>query len=351
MPGADNKKLIEKFFSNNCDYMEAEAIAERLEKDLDLLDSIPLAEDLAPSEIIRTPYSQKEVLLNAILNKGKAKVLLLKRVAVAASVIGLLLLGWWLFSKNSYKPAPPVEVIIAENNIRNNTNELMNYTLPDSSEIVLAPNAEVKFKADFKSNRNVSLTGGDVYFKVRKNADYPFSVTANGISTAALGTKFWVRNFAGINSLSISLTEGLVLIRSVDSAFSMEPVHLKPGQICSIDKLTGKVDVSGGNKNTKVKIPGTVLLKADEKNDASANKIHWTNDGIQFSNASLENVFAKLENQYGVKITTEGINVKSSYLTGKIFYSDSLEVVIRSICELNSLKYEKRNDTIILSKN
>lgn len=349
MPETDSRILIDKFLSNNCDYAEAERVAGFLENNIDALDSIALTEDLTASEIIKTPYLEKTQLADSIINTGKERVISFRKLLVAASVIGLIALAWWYFNKTHNTISKQKQVILAENRVRNNTPGSMKYFLPDSSEIIMLPGSEITFQTEFKKNRSVQLIEGDIFFSVRHNAEYPFAVTANGIKTTALGTRFWVRNFALINALSIALTEGKILINSVEESFSMDSVLLKPGQVCSIDKKTGTIDISDNSSKVKEKAR-TLIITGTERKLLPANKIVWTNEDMQFSNVRLANVFKRLEDRYDVKIIAEDPGIMDAYLTGKIFYSDSLNVIIRSICELNRLSYEKRNDTIFLKR-
>lgn len=344
----DDKNLIEKFLSNNCDYYEAEYVAAYLESNVEALDKILLTEELDSSEIVRLRYYEKEEIVESIIKEKKGKLVAFKRWMVAASIIGLFALSWWLFDSDSEKLVVTPEIAVVENRLKNSSSQNMSYVLPDSSEILLLPEAEIVYKTDFTHHRSLVLVEGDVYFVVKHAASRPFEVITNGVKTTVLGTKFWIKNFKMNNIVRISLVQGKVMINSVDEKFTMDTVFLKPNQICSINKTLGTVDIITKNENAKNNTPPSP--SSAKKEVKASSEIVWTNNDIQFSNVSLSNVFAKLEDRYNVKIIAANPEIMNTYLTGKIFYSDSLNTIIKSICEINNMTYEKRSDTIFLKK-
>ncbi|WP_419784736.1 DUF4974 domain-containing protein [Niabella digestorum] len=67
--------------------------------------------------------------------------------------------------------------------------------------------------------------------------------------------------------------------------------------------------------------------------------------------AKLKNVLINLEKRYHVKIVALDTSIYDASITGQIFYNDSLETLIRAICDLNKLVYERDKDTIYLKRN
>ncbi len=343
MTDKTDSSRIEKFLSNTSSHAEAEEVAHYLENNQEALDKIVLTEDLQDTDLISAPYDAKQKVLKGIFSTSKTKIISLKRWLVAASIIGAVALAaYWFAPKKS-----PKEIALVEKIIKNNTTALLSFTLPDSSKLALQPGAEIVFKPDFATNRNVDVAKGNVYFRVAKDKVHPFRVVANGISTTDIGTEFWVQNFTN-NTLDISLVEGEIFIHSVDDLFKMDTVFLVPGQTCSINKNTGKVSISV-NGESKLR-PKTNLPKHAQKIANAQNTIVWTNREIRFYNASLQHVFDKLEHRYNVKIIVQDSSILQATMTGKMFYNDSLNVLIKSICDLNKLSYEMRNDSIFLKK-
>lgn len=80
--------------------------------------------------------------------------------------------------------------------------------LPDSSVVELEPKAEIRYIEDFKSNRQVKLTG-KAFFKVQKDKLHPFRVSCQQTTTTVLGTSFTI-NGNTENTVEVSLFEGKV---------------------------------------------------------------------------------------------------------------------------------------------
>lgn len=350
MQAKEDNSAIERFFSNDCDYAEAERIAFYLKNNQGLLDAI----DLFPSETNdqKVSYAEKERIVQGILNReNENKIFHINRKLIAAACfIGVLLLGVYFIKQKEI--TPPVAVV-TDVYFKNITSELITYTLPDSTKLSIVPGAEIFYKSDFVKKRELLLLNGDVFFKVHSDLRHPFSVTSYGIKTTALGTQFWVRTFKESETLVVSLNEGKVVIHSVDSNFPMDAVYLKPEQICTIDKQKGRVDVSGFYDAKKLRQKTILLQKTVAPPDnIQKNEVVWSNNAIQFSNTTLQNVFSKLEQRYDITIIPKGQNLPNSFLTGKVMHNDSLETIIKALCEINKLSYEisSNKDTIYITK-
>lgn len=340
---APDQKQIADFLLNRSHYADAEQVHAWLAAHEDELDKVLLTEDLLPGDMVNVSLAAKEQALHRVLRRGIVKRINVKRWLTAAAVIAIVFTSFWFLSPAGKKVRPVIAASMVQ--VKNNTIRLMHYRLPDSSYLSLVPGASIAFENNFAVNRLVSITSGDVYFRVKKDVVHPFRVIANGISTTAVGTGFWVQQLTA-EKLNVSLTEGKVFVNAVDG-FTMDTVFLMPGQNCTIDKLTGEVRVWSEDSKDK---PVWKAPLAPEITGGTTSSIVWTNREIQFSGATLSQVFAKLENRYAVKIITKDTSVYQATITGKIFYNDSLDVLIAAICELNQLSYERNNDTIFLKR-
>jgi transmembrane sensor len=82
-------------------------------------------------------------------------------------------------------------------------------TLPDGSRIILS--AQTSINVDFNgSKRNLELSAGEAYFKVKHDRRHPFIVHAGDISVTAVGTAFDVRREA--DGVTVTVEEGTVEI-------------------------------------------------------------------------------------------------------------------------------------------
>lgn len=345
MPDNDPQSAIDRFWSNESDYVEAEHISAYLKTNMQALDAVDLYDDLGPEDAMVIDPDRKEQALKRIFRKRGSIRTLKSRLLIAASIIGVLFFIAKYYHSVSVKQEYPVAV--TEQIISNHNQRVMNYTLPDGSLADLEPGAEIRFMPDFDKARTIAVTAGNVFFKVRKDPHSPFVVRVNGIHVTALGTQFWVRNFKEQQVVRVDLEEGKVRLNAADGQFRMDTVYLKPDYSCIIDKRTGKVVVSlSTSKNEQNQ---TATKKKDIQPPGAENGIVWTDAEIRFYNVPLENVFKKIEHSYQVTIIADSA-IRRTYLTGKIFHTDSLDTLIRTICELNDLTYVQRNDTLFIKK-
>lgn len=156
---------------------------------------------------------------------ARARAIALAVVATPLALYGGWLLGW---VPNSY------EHFETEQNISR-------ITLSDGSEVELNSNSAISF-FNFRDQRHVRLSSGEVYFHVTHDADHPFVVSAGQGSITVTGTRFNVWKYQ--DNVVVTVTEGSVRVQSErqgnDSTLtpgmqaSFKPGDLKP-KVISVD--------------------------------------------------------------------------------------------------------------------
>lgn len=338
---------IKKFLANECSYVEAEEISAYLKAHVEELDRLDVFGEAGEQEITVLSSALKHRIYNKISPNTTRRSITWKKAFAAACIIAAMLGIFFTYNSNNKsteKEEPAYAVLLK--NIANKGTDTMHVLLPDGSRLILDPMAAITYQDDFASIRSLHLDSGNAYFIVARDSLHPFNVFANGIKTTALGTEFWVENNLSVSSIKVKLASGKVAVVSTDKKFTMDSVYLKPSQECWIDKRTGHVKVV----EQKVKTAKTITINKEEKAEQPDNTVLWTNNNLQLSKAKLDNVLRKLENRYNVTIVVDQQVIDRATITGKILYSDSLDVIIKSICDINNLNYEKRNDTIFLTK-
>jgi transmembrane sensor len=121
-------------------------------------------------------------------------------------------------------------------------------TLDDGSTVELDVNTRIAVRMSAE-RRQIDLLSGRAMFDVAHDSGRPFSVTAAGSRTTALGTKFQVQRDDA--KVVVTLAEGLVAIDRDERGSAGERWHerLSPGEQLSIDAVTQRrvrqfVDVS-----------------------------------------------------------------------------------------------------------
>lgn len=92
--------------------------------------------------------------------------------------------------------------------------------LEDGSKVTLSTDSEVRL-TEWGAHRALTVVRGEAYFKVAKNPERPFVVTAAGRSVTALGTAFDVRVDPG--QWSVSLIEGKIRVADTDASVDLTP--------------------------------------------------------------------------------------------------------------------------------
>ncbi len=122
-------------------------------------------------------------------------------VVAMAACVALAALTALLLSHERELAIPPQQVAATQTNRA--------ATLPDGSRVILS--AQTSINVDFNgSKRNLRLSAGEAYFKVKHDRYHPFTVHAGDISVTAVGTAFDVRREA--DGVIVTVEEGTVEI-------------------------------------------------------------------------------------------------------------------------------------------
>ena len=305
------------------------------------------SDEFGGSKEISAEASSK--LLKAIHDKimseskvAKRRVIPLRRIAVAASVIGLLLLSGFFFLnkagknkiantgvnnqrfKNDVSPGGDKAILTlgdgstivldeAQNGtlaqqgnskiiklggklsydlINKNPKEVVYNTistpnggqyqleLPDGSLVWLNATSSIHFPTAFiGKERRIEITG-EAYFEIAKNRDMPFIVSVNNAEIQVLGTHFNINSYNDEDDIRTTLLEG-----SVKFVTGASTSILIPGQQSQLAK----------NGNVKI------------ANDVNVDEVvAWKNGLFAFENASIETVMRQLSRWYDVEIEYKG---------------------------------------------
>jgi ferric-dicitrate binding protein FerR (iron transport regulator) len=207
------------------------------------------------------------------------------------------------------------------------------WTLPDRSIVMLTPGSSIRYPEHFEDHaRNIQLKGRAL-FEVAHDSTKPFTVTARGFATTALGTRFIVDDTRQV--VSIRLLKGKVVVNATpDAGMAMQKVFLVPGQELRINTATKHFDrITVGSKPTNTRI---------NEGDNSAL--------LSFEKTSLAVVFQRLSKYYKTPILYDKAEVQDLSFTGEFNPTDALDLALKVICNINHLSFKKENGRIVISK-
>ena len=185
-----------------------------------------------------------------------------------------------LDGKLSYDPTNKNSREIVYNTISTPKGGQYQLELPDGSQVWLNATSSIHFPTSFTGTaRRIEITG-EAYFEIAKNPNMPFVVTVNNSEVQVLGTHFNINAYNDEDNVKTTLLEGSV--RFVND----EHINiLKPGQQAQLTK----------DGMTKV----VSNVDVDEV-------VAWKNGMFAFENAGIETIMRQLSRWYDVEIEYKG---------------------------------------------
>ncbi|PUV21780.1 MULTISPECIES: FecR family protein [Sphingobacterium] len=297
--------------------------------------------------------------LHRQINKPKTKPMWSRKTigAVAATVIGILFVGWWTFSGVQHKVprqstaevispgkqsatltlangkqihlqetmdgqiADEMGIKISKSNdgqliyevgkdidddtgyhiLSTTKGETYRIKLPDGTQVWLNAASALKYPIRFalKGKREVELTG-EAYFEVAKDTRHPFVVHTAGQQIEVLGTHFNVNSYSDEPALRTTLLEGRVEVSS-----HHQKLRLLPGQQSSLS--------SNG------------VLKLQQVDTAPI--VAWINHEFMFDDDGIESVMRKIARWYKVDVIFQGKKTTEKFGGGISRFDDVRQVL------------------------
>ena len=185
-----------------------------------------------------------------------------------------------LDGKLSYDPTNKNSREIVYNTISTPKGGQYQLELPDGSQVWLNATSSIHFPTSFTgTERRIEITG-EAYFEIAKNPNMPFIVTVSNSEVQVLGTHFNINAYNDEDNVKTTLLEGSVRFVN-DGSINI----LKPGQQAQLTK------------------EGTTKVVSDVNVD---NVVAWKNGMFDFENAGIETVMRQLSRWYDVEIEYKG---------------------------------------------
>lgn len=230
--------------------------------------------------------------------------------AIAAAVVGLILIGIWLLNRENHSP----KTYIATDSPRE-------VQLPDGSRVFMNKNTSITFSPkDASGNRALSMDGV-AFFDVKRDVSRPFEVSTPSIRVRVLGTSFLV---------DAQKEKAEVLVKSGRVRVSL------PG----VDSL----DLTA-NEGASFKQEAQSLKKIKQ---IDPNYLSFVNDSLVFDNTALDQVVRTLSRHFEVDISLENEELKNCLFVGT-FTNESLEEILRLMKFSLGIEYRKNGSTYLIS--
>jgi transmembrane sensor len=261
-------------------------------------------------------------LIYQIQNKKENRFSLIRVYRIVAAVFFPVLLGIsaWLFFEQlaSHEEKPVYTEIIAPP--KHNSQVI----LSDGTQVWLSPESKLTYEQNFgKINRHVKLEG-EGYFEVTHNSEKPFVVDTKYVDIKVLGTSFNAEAYSVDKLVKTTLVRGSIVL---SSKYLKEEAALIPGDQLTLDIVKGNATIEKVNTEIYRLVKDGLLI---------------------FKRNNLTEVCRKLERWYMVPIEYDGKGDQNILFTAK-FEDESLERILKIISETIPIRYEIKDNKIIIS--
>ena len=193
--------------------------------------------------------------------------------------------------------------------------------LPDNSIVWLNADSKLRFPLTFSGKERRVFASGELYFQVAKDSLSPFRIEVEGLyEVEVLGTEFNVRAYSDLPSAT-TLVDGRVLIRDKGTK-----VVLKPGE----QAVKGK--------------HGEVVVREVDV----APYIAWKQGYFLFENERLEDILNEVARWYDVNIFFENSSVREERFSVDMPRHESFEEVLRLIEQTRSIQIEIEGNNVFV---
>lgn len=193
---------------------------------------------------------------------------------------------------------------------------VLRYELPDKSVVWLNSGSRLKYPLQFKGDKREVFLAGEGYFQVKADKKHPFYVdTPSKLRVFVYGTHFDVNAYSDDNAVETVLEEGKVYVMLSDRR---SVYNLYPGESLKYDKMTGGIQIND--------------VDIDERTA-------WKDGKLVFRNATLEEIFRKLERRFNVRIHFNNLSGKV-YHYRATFRDETLSEILDYLSQSSNMKWK-----------
>lgn len=253
--------------------------------------------------------------------------------AIAAAISIVMVSAVFLIVRRQPGNVQAVALQVAEKNISNHTEGVMEVLLNDGSHVFLKPKSRISFREPFNHSQRLVALEGEAFFKVSRDTLRPFLVNTNEVITKVLGTSFTVSAFPDEDNITVSVVTGKVSVTTKKgkhaASGSLEETILTPNQKIIYNKNKNVVSRAIVSQPVPI-LPAEVVKR------------------MHFEAAPISKIFEGLEQVYGVDIEFDEHVFSSCILTTSIA-EGSIYNRLDMICKAIDAHYVLRENQIVIT--
>ncbi|HEY5393391.1 MAG TPA: FecR domain-containing protein [Hanamia sp.] len=222
-----------------------------------------------------------------------------------------------------YLPGQTANQEIVYNTMSTPVGGIYEVILPDGSKVWLNSSSSVTYPTSFSGNeRRVKITG-EAYFEVAHDKTKPFHVSVNEMDVEVLGTHFDINSYDNEPSIKTTLLEGKVKVSKGGSE-----VLITPGEQVVAGKSTNELSI---------KKDGVNLDKV----------VAWKNGKFIFLDDDINDIMRQLERWYGVSVTYHK-NVTTEEFDGVISRNVNISQILDMLEKSGNVKFTIQDRNILV---
>lgn len=243
------------------------------------------------------------------------------RIAVAAVLLGLVLMAAWFWFPGRRQPAVEWVETYNPKGIRSSI------LLPDGSKVWLAADSRLKYPRSFAADRRDIYLEGEAFFEVTRNPQKPFVVQLEAGAVRVLGTSFDIKAYKSHHEIITSVATGKVAFIPGYSS-NVDTVLLTPNKksVYNINSHTTEV----------------------RETDAQADKA-WIDGILLFDAVTLGEIALALERYYGKTVMFRDERLKKFRYTGK-FANNSPAEILHYLSKTKAFTYTVSDSLIVIGR-
>lgn len=196
--------------------------------------------------------------------------------------------------------------------------------LPDRSEVWLNAYSTLRYPRHFNDDGRQLELDGEAYFEVKPDADRPFVVRNEFLTTRVLGTRFNFSTRATDNTAEVTLLSGKV---RVSGNHGEGMITLRPDQRVILDKASRSMEI------VQTYAPVSAA---------------WHNKVIPFTNMRIDEIVKALEEYYDVRIDISPRLQNRATYTGVINCRPTVDSVLADLSYSVPFTFHRKNGRLVL---
>ncbi|WP_160715038.1 FecR family protein [Chitinophaga solisilvae] len=247
----------------------------------------------------------------------KRKTMVFFRMAAAVLVLLGLACAAYLFRQEQRVPQPAATLLSSVSP----AGKMLKVILTDGSEVWLNAGSTLTYPSGFKGRAREVFLKGEAFFQVATQAEQPFMVHTDTISTVVLGTSFNIKAYPELGSIRINVATGKVGVLMGGNALGT----LLPDQQLTYHKPDHSYEI-------------------ETKDGVTANA--WKEGNIHLDGVTFDELAAVLEHNFGYRLQTSRTDIRNVRFSMNIISSSKIEEVMRIVCSITQAQYNIRQQVI-----